>query len=48
VRETITLTGSLGSHGLEALQLEVRRLAEACGLEVREIRIETRPRARSG
>jgi hypothetical protein len=39
--ETVAVTGSLGSHAMEALQLEIRRLADACGLEVREIRIET-------
>jgi hypothetical protein len=30
------------------LQLEVRRLADACGLDVREIRVETVPEERSG
>jgi hypothetical protein len=46
--ETIAVTGHLGSHALETLQLEVRRLADACGLDVREIRVETVPEERSG
>jgi len=39
--ETVALTGTLGSHSLETLRLEIRRLADACGLDVREIGIET-------
>ena len=38
--ETVAVTGSLGSHALEALQLEIRRLADACGLDV-QMRVET-------
>ena len=38
--ETVAVTGSLGSHALEALQLEIRRLADACGLVV-QMRVET-------
>jgi len=41
VVESIRIDGDLGSHALEALQLEVRRLANACGLDIKEIRIET-------
>jgi hypothetical protein len=31
----------VSGHALEALQLEVRRAAARCGLDVNEIRIET-------
>jgi len=41
VIETIELKGDVGSHALEALQLELKRVARRCGLEVNEIRIET-------
>ena len=42
VAERIEITGTLGSHALEAVQLEIRRLAQQCGLDVRGIEIETR------
>jgi hypothetical protein len=38
---TITIDGSLDSHTLEALQLELRRLADACGLKLETIEVET-------
>jgi hypothetical protein len=41
VRETIEITGDLGSHALEALTLEVKRAAALCGLDVTEVRVET-------
>jgi hypothetical protein len=41
VVETIEIDGELGSHAVEALRLEIRRLAERCGLDIKEIRIET-------
>jgi hypothetical protein len=41
VLETIKIKGDLGSHAVEALRLEIRRLAERCGLDIKEIRIET-------
>jgi hypothetical protein len=46
--ETIRIAGSLGSHSVEALQLELRRLARRCGLEITAIRIETKGAERSG
>jgi hypothetical protein len=39
--ETIEIRGDLGSHAVEALRLEIRRRAERCGLDIKEIRIET-------
>jgi hypothetical protein len=41
VLETIKIEGDLGSHAVEALRLEIRRLAARCGLAIKEIRIET-------
>src|SRR5262249_28855813 len=38
---TITIEGSFGSHALEALQLELRRLADSCGLKLETIEVET-------
>ena len=38
---TLALDGELDSHDLEALQLELRALARAHGLEVTDIEIET-------
>jgi hypothetical protein len=38
---TITIDGSLDSHTLEALQLELRRLADVCGLRLETIEVET-------
>ncbi len=46
--ETIEITGDLGSHAVEALRLEIQRLARRCGLDVTEIRIETEGAERSG
>jgi len=46
--ETIEITGDLGSHAVEALRLEIQRLARRCGLDVTEIRIETKGAERSG
>lgn len=46
--ETIEITGDLGSHAVEALRLEIQRLARRCGLDVTEIRIETKRAERSG
>jgi hypothetical protein len=40
IRESIRITGDLGSHALEALTLEVKRAAARCGLDVTEIRVE--------
>jgi hypothetical protein len=48
VVETIEITGDLGSHAVEALRLEIQRLARRCGLDVTEIRIETESVKRSG
>lgn len=48
VVETIEITGDLGSHAVEALRLEIQRLARCCGLDVTEIRIETEGATRSG
>jgi len=39
---SIEFTGPVGSHALEAIRLEVRALAQACGLDLRELRVETR------
>jgi hypothetical protein len=47
VIETIEITGDLGSHSVEALRLEIQRLARHCGLDVTEIRIETEDAKRS-
>jgi hypothetical protein len=46
--ETIRIAGRLGSHSMEALQLELRRLARRCGLEITTMRIETKGAKRSG
>jgi hypothetical protein len=46
--ETIKIAGILGSHAEEALQLELRRLARRCGLEITAMRIETKGVKRSG
>jgi hypothetical protein len=50
VTTTITIDGSLDSHALEALQLEVKQLADGCGLEVDDIEVTTveRPLKRRG
>ena len=48
VVETIEIRGDLGSHSVEALRLEIQRLARHCGLDVTEIRIETDDAKRSG
>ena len=48
VVETLEIRGELGSHALEALQLELRQLARRCGFEVTDIRIETDGEGRSG
>ena len=48
VVETIEITGDLGSHAVEALRLEIQRLARHCGLDITEIRIETEDAKRSG
>jgi hypothetical protein len=33
----------VGPHAIEAVQLELRRLARACGLEITGFRVETAP-----
>jgi hypothetical protein len=38
---TMMIDGSLDSHALEALQLELKRLAQGCGLEVEVIEVRT-------
>jgi hypothetical protein len=38
---TVTIDGSFGSHALEALQLELRRLADSCGLKIETLEVET-------
>src|SRR5438132_11422293 len=38
--ETIEITGDLGSHAVEALRLEIQRLARRRGLDVTAIRLE--------
>jgi hypothetical protein len=43
--ETITIDGSLDAHSLEALKLELKQLAAACGLEIREIAVVTERKA---
>ena len=37
----IEISGDLGRHVVEALQLEIRRLARRHGVEITELRIET-------
>ena len=37
----ITIDGGLDSHEIEALQLELRALASACGLEVTALEVGT-------
>ena len=37
----IEISGDLGRHAVEALQLEIRRLAKRHGVEITELRIET-------
>ena len=39
--ETIAIQGHLDSHALEALQLELRALADSCGLTIQRIGIKT-------
>jgi len=46
--DRVTLDGDIGLHTIEALQLELRRLARACRLEIRQFRVETVGRKRSG
>ena len=41
VLDNLEITGDLGSHALEALRLEIRRLARRCGLDIKELRIRT-------
>lgn len=36
----IEISGDLGRHAVEALQLEIRRLAKRHGVEISELRIE--------
>jgi hypothetical protein len=38
---TVTISGPVDSHALEALQLDLRRLARDCGLDVHGIQVET-------
>jgi hypothetical protein len=38
---TVTIGGPIDSHALEALQLDLRRLADDCGLDVQGIQVET-------
>jgi len=45
---SIELDGPIGSHTLEAVRLEIRRLARACGLDLVEVRAETRGKRTSG
>lgn len=39
--EEIVISGPLDVHSLEALKLEVMRLASSCGLEIRAIDVVT-------
>lgn len=48
VVDSIEVDGPVGSHAIEALQLEIRGLARACGLDVVELRVERRPARGSG
>ena len=41
---SLELDGPIGSHTLEAVRLEIRRLARSCGLDLVEIQVETRGR----
>lgn len=36
----IEITGDLGRHAVEALQIEIRRLAKGHGIEISALRIE--------
>lgn len=36
----IEITGDLDRHAVEALRLEICRLAKRCGVEIKEFRIE--------
>ena len=47
VVERLEIRGQFGSHALEALRLELQRLARRCGCEVIDIRIETHAQRRS-
>ena len=50
VVDSIELDGPIGSHTVEAVRLEIRRLARACGLDLVDVRVETRgkgPQARA-
>jgi len=38
---TIEIDGPLDSHALQAIQLELRRLAQSCGLDVQGIDVRT-------
>jgi hypothetical protein len=46
--DDIELVGRLDSHAVEALQLEIRRLARGLGLDIKEIRIKRVEEKRSG
>jgi hypothetical protein len=37
----IEISGDLGRHAVEALKLEIRRLARRHGVQIAELRIET-------
>ena len=45
--EEITLSGEVNSHALEALRLEIRRLARRLGVRIDELCIETVEAGRS-
>jgi hypothetical protein len=40
---TLSITGSLESHAIEAIKLELRHLAESCGLDVTSVDVRTVP-----
>ena len=43
VRQRIEITGDLDRKAVEALQLEIRRLARLQGVEITDLRIERAP-----
>ena len=43
----IEITGTLDRHAVEALQLEVRRLAKRYGVEIKGLRVERREKGSS-
>ena len=45
---SIELDGPIGSHSLEAVRLEIRRLARSCGLDLVDVRVATRGEGTSG